>query len=303
MECKNEHVPECLTTVLCCNRNNLGSSIHFVDSSLTSTLLYAVQHGMYSCQFFLGGNMGTKRSKLDKDDIKCAKKVLKRFPINVITHMPYTYNLCGSVKSLAWNGDKTQDKKSHIMLGAMQYELDTLSQVGGKCVVHIGSYPDKKKGIEAIANTINKLDFSSIPNQKKLLLENGSGSKNGNKLGSNIDELQQIYSLVKNKDNIGFCIDTCHIHAAGEYDFGKIDDTNNFLKEFDSKIGLEKLELIHLNDSMTKFESYKDRHQMIGQGTIWGKDIDPLVYFMDKTKDIPTVLETYVSDYKVIQSI
>lgn len=285
---------------LFCERTNLGSSIHFSESCISSSLLYAIQHGMYSCQFFLGGNMGTKRSKVSDKDIEFANKILKRFPTNVFTHMPYTYNLCGSVKSLAWSGDKEQDAKTKNVIKSMSYELDTLSKVNGGCVVHIGSYPDKDKAIKTIAQTINKIDFNL---KSMLLLENGSGSKNGSKIGSDIDELSKIYSLVKNKDNVGFCIDTCHIYAAGVYDFGKTRDIDLFLKEFDSKIGLEKLKLIHLNDSKEAFRSYKDRHEKIGQGMIWENNIDPLVYFLDKTRNIPTVLETYVTDYRVIQSL
>ena len=293
---------------LLCQRLNLGSTIHFINSSITDTIRFANDYGLYSFQFFLGGNMGYKRSRLSKKDIECALKLKDHFPVNIYSHMPYCYNLCGSAKTLAWNGDKEQDMKTHRCISAMCDELTTLGEIGDGCVVHIGSCgeKDKRKGIEAIAETINKVNLK-LKGKKRttLLLENCAGE--GYKIGKNIEELQEIYELVTDKSNLGFCLDTCHLFGAGTYDLGKIDHVNKMLKDFDKMIGMEKLKLIHFNDSKQKYGSRKDSHESIGSGYIWDfneKDrLKSLQHFIQSTKEIPTVLETWLSDYPIIQTI
>jgi deoxyribonuclease-4 len=296
-----------------CKQENLGSSISLsadTNLKLTNTIKNGIKWGMYSIQFCLGPMQSYTRSKINKKDIIEAVKLQTKYGINVYSHMPYVYNLCGSAKCLAWNGNKEQDNKTLRMIKSMEYELDILSNFNkGKyrssCVIHPGSL-DKaskdtkilQKGIETIAETINKIKF---PEKSMLLLENSAGE--GNKIAKNIDELVKIYELVKSKENVGVCIDSCHMFGAGLYNMGKICDVDNFLKEFDSKLGLDKLKLIHLNDSMEKFGSKKDRHELIGRGYIWQDNLDVLRYFLDKTKYIPTVLETSPTDYFVIQSL
>lgn len=302
-----------MSNVFICNRENLGSSIGLSDDvnlKLTNSIKNGLKWGMYSMQICLGSMQSYTRSKINKKDIIECKKLQDKFGCNIYSHMPYVYNLCGSSKCLAWNGNKEQDNKSLQMIKSIEYELDILSNFNrGKyssaCVVHPGSIDksrkDKKilqKGLETIAETINKIKF---PENSMLLLENCAYE--GNKLAKDLDELVKIYELVKCKKNIGICIDTCHCYGSGEYDMGKRDDIDRFLKEFDSKLGLDKLKLIHLNDSKEKFGSRKDRHFFIGQGYIWKNNLDTLTYFLDKTKTIPTILETSPMDYFVIQSL
>lgn len=295
-----------------CQRTNLGSSIGTYDNpnKLTNTINYALSLGLYSCQICLGPMKSYTRSKVDQKDIIETQKLQKQYGINIFSHMPYLYNLCGSSKQIAWNGNKEQDDKTKSMIKSMEYELKVFSNFNTEkytsgCVVHPGnlfnSHKDEKilqKGIEAIAQTINKINFSE---NSMLLLENSAGEKN--KICKSLDELVKIYELVKNKSNVGICIDTCHFYAGGQYDFGNIDHTNKFLKEFDHKLGLDKLKLIHLNDSKSKFKSGLDRHEYIGRGYIWTDNLISLSYFLDKTKNIPTVLETCVEDYFIIQQL
>jgi len=299
--------------VFFCERNNLGSSIGLDPSSslkLTNTLQYGANLGMYSIQICFGSMKSYARSKTNANDIISAKKIQDLSGINVFSHLPYLYNLAGSSKQIAWEDNKQQNAKTTAMIKHIEYELDifynfnTHKYTSGS-VIHPGnienSHKNKKilqKGIEAIAQSINKIKF---PENSMLLLENTAGEKN--KISKNLDELVSIYELVKCKENVGICIDTCHAFGAGLYDFGKVDDINNFLKEFDSKLGLDKLKLIHLNDSVEPFGSKKDRHEYIGHGKIWKDNLSVLSYFLDKTRNIPTVLETCIDDYYVIQSL
>jgi len=150
---------------------------------MTDTLRFATDYGLYSLQFFLGGNMGFKRAKLSDKDVDTALKLQERFPINIYSHMPYCYNLCGSIKSLAWTGDNEQDVKSRRMIEAMKGELATLAPFQNKygncgCVVHIGSANKSIKrniAIETVSETINKINKEMKGDRAPLLLENCAG--------------------------------------------------------------------------------------------------------------------------------
>ena len=90
------------------------------------------------------------------------------------------------------------------------------------------------------------------------------------------------------KDNIGVCLDSCHVHDAG-YDI--IHDLDGVLAEFDRIIGLEKLQALHLNDSKNPFASHKDRHECIGQGSL-GLDTFRRIVNHPALAGKPMILET-----------
>ena len=105
---------------------------------------------------------------------------------------------------------------------------------------------------------------------------------------------QKIINGIKNKNNIGVCLDTCHINDAG-YD---LDDFEKILQEFDKIIGLDKLLCIHVNDSKNEKGSHKDRHENIGYGKIGFENLIKIIY-NEKIKKIPKILETpYIKDDK-----
>ena len=89
-------------------------------------------------------------------------------------------------------------------------------------------------------------------------------------------------------DNLGVCLDTCHIYSAG-YDV--VNDLDRVLDQFDSTIGLARLKAIHLNDSMTPFSSHKDRHECIGNGSL-GLDAVARIINHPALQELPFVLET-----------
>jgi deoxyribonuclease-4 len=117
-----------------------------------------------------------------------------------------------------------------------------------------------------------------------ILLETMAGK--GSECGRSLEELKQIISNV-NSNNIGICLDTCHLNDAG-YEIG---DFDNLLNQVDSLIGLDKVHCIHLNDSKNILNSHKDRHENIGLGTI---GFDKLLYVANhpKLKNVPKILET-----------
>jgi deoxyribonuclease-4 len=123
-----------------------------------------------------------------------------------------------------------------------------------------------------------------------ILLETMAGK--GSECGTSTSELQTIINNVKYQDKLGVCLDTCHLNDAGI----DIADFDHYLDDFDSKIGIDKIHCVHINDSKNPFNSHKDRHANIGVGTIGFNNLIKVIY-NQRLNDIPFILETpYIGD-------
>lgn len=279
----------------------LGAHTPF-SKNIYDTLYTSISVGMYTTQFFMGNPKTCNRSKIDQKDIEKSKKLLKTFDLNIFTHFPYICNLAGSTFSLAWEEDEKQNDKTLKVLAGLQYELDVLHELNGKgVVVHPGNYKDRKKGIQAIAKSINKLNFKG---DTKLVLENSAGQ--GVSLATTFQEISDIINLVnpEKRKNIGVCIDTCHIYAFGTYNLSLESEIDKMFSDFDNILGLQNFSLLHLNDSKDVQGAKKDRHEFIGEGKIWSENPYTVIYLLDKCKkyNIPIVLETHMLDIlKIIE--
>jgi deoxyribonuclease-4 len=109
----------------------------------------------------------------------------------------------------------------------------------------------------------------------------------GSEVGFRFEHLAEIIAGMNRPENYGVCLDTCHISDAG-YD---IHDFDGVLDEFDRVIGLERLHVIHLNDSKNERGAGKDRHANLGQGTI-GFETLHAIALNERVKNIPKILET-----------
>jgi deoxyribonuclease-4 len=121
-----------------------------------------------------------------------------------------------------------------------------------------------------------------------LLLETTAGQ--GTNLGYTFEQLAYIIDRVEDKKRVGVCLDTCHIFAAG-YPIIDPKDYKKTIKQFDDVIGLDRLKIIHVNDSLKEFGSKKDRHEHIGKGHIGLAGISNFVNDKRLAK-VPMVLET-----------
>jgi deoxyribonuclease-4 len=135
-----------------------------------------------------------------------------------------------------------------------------------------------------IIDTLNEVMFKDM--NTTILIETMSGK--GSELGITFEEIKTIIDGLLYKEHIGVTIDTCHIYSAG-YDI--VNDLDGVIDTFDRVIGLKYLKAIHLNDSMMPFNSRKDRHQKIGDGSI-GLDTIIKIINHPKLKDLPFYLET-----------
>lgn len=238
-----------------------------------------------SYQIYIANARSSAAAKIDTDDILEARKILKRYDKYACIHGKLTYNLAGSVdgtSDTAFKGKLESHRKNLIN------ELDVGTGFGAGVVVHIGSCKDKDLGINTIAKSIDValsrvtedtkkiakaqgISVEEFVGQRKLILENAAGE--GNKIGSTLDEISKIIKKVDEKylPQVKVCIDTAHIFGAGQYDFGNEKQVVKFFKDFDKKIGVDKLELFHLNDSRVPWKSKKDRHENLGLGYIFGE--------------------------------
>lgn len=190
----------------------------------------------------------------------------------VVAHMPYLPNLSSSDREI--RSKSITSLKVNIAL-AEQLGIDYL-------VLHLGSHMGHgiEKGRENLAEIVK--DAISLTKNCTLLLENSAGQKNS--IGSKTDELAAIYDAIDSK-RVGFCLDTCHIYAAG-YDITK----ESVLDDMDKGFDLNLVKVIHLNDAKHELGSGLDRHTNIGFGHI-NKGFRTFLKH-DKIKGKPLILET-----------
>lgn len=228
-------------------------------------------------QFFTRNPRGGKAKDIDEADVKAFLDISKENNFGpILAHAPYTLNACSA--------DERTRNFAHMV---MEDDLNRMQFVPGNMYnFHPGSHVGQgiDKGIELICETLN--DILKPEHNTKVLLETMAGK--GSEVGSKFEELKRIIDGVKLSDKIGVCLDTCHVYDAG-YDI--VNDLDGVLDEFDRVIGLERLCAIHLNDSKNPYESHKDRHEKIGEGSL-GVDVVRNVIKNPRLCDLPFYLET-----------
>ena len=198
----------------------------------------------------------------------------------VIVHAPYIINLA--------NPDP---EKHQFAISFLKQEVKRCEELGiNKMVLHPGSHVGSgiDAGIESIIDGLNEVmkDNHSVC----ILLETMAGK--GSEVGSNFNEIKKIIDGVGNKELIGVCLDTCHLHDAG-YDISEFD---KLLDEFDEIIGLSYVKCVHINDSKNICGAKKDRHENLGKGYI-GLDNLLKVIYNKRLDGISMILETpYIND-------
>lgn len=237
----------------------------------------ALGMGANTFQFFTRNPRGGKAKKLDEKDIDGLREIMKEHNFApLLAHAPYTLNMCS----------KNPDTREFAKF-AFTDDLERLKKL--PCHLynfHPGSHTGQgeEEGIAQIAEILNDVITEDITTN--ILLETMSGK--GSEIGRSFDEISKIIERVHFSEKMGVCLDTCHIFSAG-YDI--VNNLEGVLEEFDKKIGLKRLKAIHLNDSMMPFNSNKDRHAGIGEGSI-GLEAIVSIITHPKLKDLPFFLET-----------
>jgi deoxyribonuclease-4 len=231
----------------------LGFHVSIADS-LDQSFDRARQLGCTAFQIFTR-NPRTWRSKpLDKAIIKTFRAKHRTYGIiPVFSHMPYLPNLASP--------DETIYRKS---VDSLLEEVERCRLLGIRYLVtHMGSHVGS--GIEnGRACIVNALSRALEHDGPMILLENGSGS--GSHMGSNLEEIAEIIAAVKS-NRVGSCFDTCHAFGAG-YNVATQEGLAKTIRKIRDTIGLDRLKLIHLNDSYGDLGSGVDHHDHIGLGKI-----------------------------------
>lgn len=228
-------------------------------------------------QFFTRNPRGGSAKEIDKNDIEQFNTIASENGIEIIlAHAPYTINVCSADEKIRRFGIETMkdDLLRLDLVSNCMYNFHPGSHVGQGIDV----------GIQLIIDALNEILFKE---QKTIVLLETMAGK-GSEVGRSFEEIKRIIDGVELKEKLGVCLDTCHVYDAG-YDI--INNLDMILDEFDRVIGLDYLKAVHINDSKNPFESHKDRHEKIGDGTIGTNAFEKIIN-NPRLKELPFYLET-----------
>lgn len=232
--------------------------------------------GANTFAFFTRNPRGSKAKAEDPADCAMAVEALKNGGFGpLVAHGSYTMNLCTA-------DPDARDFAAQILCD----DLRRMASLPGNFYnFHPGSHVGQgvQVGIEQISAALKKAMEPDYP--VTVLLEAMAGK--GSEIGGSFEELKDIIDAVGN-ENLGVCLDTCHIYDGG-YDI--VNDLDGVLAEFDRIVGFKRLKALHLNDSKNPFASHKDRHECIGFGSL-GVDTFDRIINHPLLKDKPMILET-----------
>lgn len=255
----------------------IGSHVGFsANKQLLGSVEEALSYGSNTFMFYTGAPQNTKRNPIKDEYTYEAYKLMKDNNIDlskVVIHAPYIVNL-GNLENFDFS------------VSFLRGELERAALLGIKNVVlHPGasvSY-DRSDSIQSIIKGLNLILDNDL--DVTICLETMAGK--GTEIGINISELKTIIDGVNFKNKIGVCLDTCHLWDSG-VDLTKFDE---YISNFDKEIGINYINVIHVNDSKNSLGSHKDRHENIGLGNI-GFDTLLKIIYDEKFKTIPKILET-----------
>ncbi|HOZ02238.1 MAG TPA: deoxyribonuclease IV [Bacilli bacterium] len=257
------------------------SAPDFYLGSVQETLNY----GATTFMFYTGAPQNSYRKPLEELKIEEGYALIKKAGLDeskIVVHAPYIINLANRSRPELYQTSK------EIFLN----EIKRTSAFHASIIVlHPGAHVSQGNE-EAVSALIDALDeiLDNDGTNVKIALETMAGK--GTEIGISFEQIHQIIAASKHSDRLGVCLDTCHLNDAG-YD---VHDIDNILKKFDDIIGLDRLLVVHLNDSKNARGAHKDRHENIGYGTIGFKTLNAYVHH-PLLVNVPKILETpYIND-------
>ncbi len=201
---------------------------------------------------------------------------------HVVVHDSYLINLASPEPSARARSIK-----------AFQAELRRSTALGVAGIVsHPGNFmDDHDDGIQRNADAYTEC-LEAVPGHPQILIETTAGT--GTALGRTFEELRALRDAIgaSVRSRIAFCVDTCHIFSAG---YNLVEDFDAVWEEWDAILGLDTLACLHLNDSKTPFASHRDRHTLIGDGSLGERPFRRIMRD-PRFADIPKILETPKGD-------
>lgn len=238
----------------------------------------ALSYGANTFMIYTGAPQNTRRKPIEELNIMKGLLHMKENGLsNIVVHAPYIINL----------GNTTKPETFELGVNFLQEEIKRTAALEATQIVlhpgaHVGAGVDA--GIERIVEGLNEVLTQDYPVQ--IALETMAGK--GTEIGRTFEELARIIDGVTNNERLSICMDTCHIHDAG-YDV--TGDFDGVLNEFDKVIGLDRLKVLHINDSKNVRGAGKDRHENIGFGEIGFEAMHYIVHH-PQLMHLPKILET-----------
>ena len=234
---------------------------------------------------YTGAPQNTRRKPIEEMQIAAGQDFMTEKGIsNIVVHAPYIINLGNTIKP----------ENFGFAVSFLQEEIQRAQALGATQITlhpgaHVGAGPEA--GITQIIKGLNEVLEKNQTAQ--IALETMAGK--GTEIGRSFEELAAIIDGVTLNEKLSVTLDTCHTNDAG---YNVKEDFDGVLNEFDKIIGLDRLKVIHVNDSKNPQGSHKDRHANIGFGTIGFEALNKIVHH-EQLSALPKILETpYVGEDK-----
>ena len=259
----------------------LGSHVSMsAPHSVLGSVKEAISYNANTFMIYTGAPQNTRRRAIDTLKIDEAKTLMAEHGLDMkdtVIHAPYIVNL----------GNTFKPDNFEFAIEFMTEEIRRADAIGAAQMTmhpgaHVGAGPEA--AIDKIAEGLNRI--LTKEQNVQIALETMAGK--GTEIGRNFEELAQIIERVDLDEKLSVTLDTCHIHDAG---YPVRDDFDFVLEEFDRIIGLERLKVIHVNDSKNPQGAAKDRHENIGFGEIGFDALNAIVHH-PKLAHLPKILET-----------
>ena len=245
----------------------------------------AISYDSTTFMFYTGAPQNSFRLPLEKLKIEEGRALIKEHGFDeskIVVHAPYIINIANQLN------EGNYEMAKSVLLN----EVKRTAGFGCKILVlHPGSHVNTgvENGVDSIVKALNWV-LSQDGTDVKIALETMAGK--GSEMGTSFEQMQEIISKTNYPERIGICLDTCHI-SDNNYD---IREFESILDNVENTVGLDKLLVVHVNDSKNPIGAHKDRHENIGYGEIGFESLNAVVH-NPRIKDVPKILETpYVND-------
>ncbi|NEU30704.1 deoxyribonuclease IV [bacterium LRH843] len=268
------------------NKLKLGSHVSMNGKKmLLGASEEAASYGANTFMIYTGAPQNTRRKPIEELNIEVGTEHMKEFGMtDIVVHAPYIINIANSIKPETFD----------LGVRFLRSEIERTEAIGAKQIVlhpgaHVGAGADV--GIKKIIEGLNEVFAEK--HDVQIALETMAGK--GTECGRTFEELAAIIDGVTHNERLTVCFDTCHTHDAG-YDI--VNDFDGVLNSFDKIIGIDRIKVLHINDSKNERSAAKDRHENIGFGHIGYKALHYIVHH-PQLVDVPKILETpYVGEDK-----
>jgi deoxyribonuclease IV len=245
----------------------------------------AVSYNANTFMIYTGAPQNTRRKKIEDLNIEAGRKHMEKNGISeIVVHAPYIINI----------GNTTNPDTFELGINFLRTEIErTESLEARQIVLHPGAHvgAGTEAGIKKIIEGLNEV----LTGKENLQIALETMAGKGSECGKSFDELAMIMDGVNYNDKLSVCFDTCHTNDAG---YNIVEDFDGVLNEFDKIIGLDRLKVLHINDSKNAIGMRKDRHENIGFGHIGFHALHYIVHH-PQLSEIPKILETpYVGEDK-----